>query len=123
MLSERLTYLRKKRKMTQSALSKALGIARTTLSGYESGTREPDHETLQKIADYFEVSIDYLLGRTEEPKKVLSESSRILVDSLNLTDEETLNKIRFEIDGKEIREEDIKEFIAYVRFKRSTNKE
>ena len=67
MFPARLESLRKDRKLTQKQIADMLGIARTTYSGYENGTREPDHEILQKIADFFEVSIDYLLGRTNNP--------------------------------------------------------
>lgn len=67
MLSERLKTLRTTRKKTQSDFAKIIGVARTTYAMYEQGQREPDYVTLQKIADYYEVSIDYLLGRSENP--------------------------------------------------------
>lgn len=67
MIGNRLTNLRKQKKLTQQELSKRLKIARTTYSGYENGSREPDYATLKKIADFFEVSTDYLLGRTDDP--------------------------------------------------------
>lgn len=63
MLSERLLKLRKEAKLTQEVLSQKLKIARTTYSGYELGTSEPDNETLEKIADFYGVTIDNLLGR------------------------------------------------------------
>ncbi|WP_083509150.1 helix-turn-helix domain-containing protein [Planococcus rifietoensis] len=66
MLSQRMKSLRSKKKLTQSELAKILGVARTTYAMYEQGQREPDYETLQKIADYFEVTVDYLLGREEK---------------------------------------------------------
>ncbi|WP_274623146.1 helix-turn-helix domain-containing protein [Planococcus sp. A6] len=66
MLSQRMKNLRSKSKMTQSELAKILGVARTTYAMYEQGQREPDYVTLQKIADYFDVSVDYLLGREEK---------------------------------------------------------
>ncbi len=46
-------------------MAKQLGIARTTYAMYEQGNREPDYNTLIKLATFFEVSIDYLLGKTE----------------------------------------------------------
>ncbi|MCH4568234.1 helix-turn-helix transcriptional regulator [Bacillus sp. ES1-5] len=46
-------------------MAKQLGIARTTYAMYEQGNREPDYNTLIKLATFFEVSIDYLLGTTE----------------------------------------------------------
>ncbi len=52
-------------KKTQSEIAKNLGITQRTYSNYESGNRQPDQITLIKIADYFDVTIDYLLGRTD----------------------------------------------------------
>ncbi len=68
MLSKRLVELRNETKLSQSDFANKLGIARTTLSGYELGTREPDIKTLQKIAGFFDVSVDYLIGNSEERK-------------------------------------------------------
>lgn len=51
---------------TQSEMAEKLGISKSTISMYENGNREPDFETLEKIADFFNVDIDYLLGRTEK---------------------------------------------------------
>ena len=57
----KLKRLRESKNMLQKELAKDLNIAPTTISGYELETREPDNETLKKIANYFNVSIDYLL--------------------------------------------------------------
>lgn len=67
MLGERISKLRKEKGMTQEELAKALNITRSALSLYEIGKRDPDTETLKKIAEYFGVSIDYILGRTDLP--------------------------------------------------------
>lgn len=68
-----LKNLRKDHGDTQADLAKYLGISRSAISMYESGEREPDFETLEAIADYFKVNMDFLLGQTEgstqEPKK------------------------------------------------------
>lgn len=66
MLNENLRRLRKERKLTQADISKHLGIPRTTYAGYENGSRNPDPETLQLLADFHDVSVDYLLGREEK---------------------------------------------------------
>lgn len=66
MFKKRLTLLRKSKKLTQVELAKILGISRGALSMYEIGQREPDFATLKRIADFFNVSADYLLGRTNE---------------------------------------------------------
>ncbi len=59
---------------TQQELSEKLGISRSTIGMYETGAREPDFETLELIADFFNVDIDYLIGRTKQTT-VLPESS------------------------------------------------
>lgn len=59
-----LKKLRKAANLTQEQLADALGITRSRLGMYETGQREPDFETLEAIADYFNVDIDYLMGRT-----------------------------------------------------------
>ena len=54
--------------MSQLALALALNLNQNCISRYETGEREADYATLVAIADYFDVSIDYLLGRTERRK-------------------------------------------------------
>ncbi len=63
----RLKELREKRGMSQVRLAIELGLNQNTISRYESGAREADYRTLIAIADYFDVSLDYLLGRTDNP--------------------------------------------------------
>lgn len=65
-LGNRLRQLRKQRKLTQEEVARKIGVARTTYAMYEQNSREPDNKTIQKLADYFQVSIDYLLGRETE---------------------------------------------------------
>jgi transcriptional regulator with XRE-family HTH domain len=66
-LGERIRGLREKMGLTQKELASKLKIPNQNISNYERGFRQPDYETLQKIADFFEVSIDYLLGRSDKP--------------------------------------------------------
>lgn len=61
--AQRITELRIKTNKTQEETSKILGIALSTYAGYESGRREPDIKTIIKIADLYQVSADYLIGR------------------------------------------------------------
>lgn len=56
--------LRIKAGYTQDSLAETLGISRSAVSMYENGNREPDIETLERIADLFHVDMDYLLGRS-----------------------------------------------------------
>lgn len=64
MLGETLKKLRLERDLTQAELAQTIGLARGTYTHYEHGTREPNIETLIKLAKYFDVSVDYLLGIT-----------------------------------------------------------
>ena len=62
----RLKKLRKERRISQLKLALDLNMNQNTISRYENLEREADYETLIAIADYFDVSIDYLLGRRDE---------------------------------------------------------
>jgi transcriptional regulator with XRE-family HTH domain len=67
MLNNRLSYLRKKAGLKQEEMAAKIGVARTTYAMYEQGKRHPDFEILRKIALYFEVTTDYLLGLSNTP--------------------------------------------------------
>ncbi|MBT2722275.1 helix-turn-helix domain-containing protein [Bacillus sp. ISL-46] len=71
MLSERLTVLRKENNKTQQQVADYLKITRPAYTAYERGTRQPDYDILQKLADYFDTTTDFLLGReiTEQTKE------------------------------------------------------
>ena len=62
----RLKQIRKERKISQLKLALDLHMNQNTISRYENLEREADYETLIKFADYFGVSLDYLLGREEK---------------------------------------------------------
>lgn len=64
--SSRLKALRKKRNINQAVLAKMLGYGYTAIANYESGRNEPSLGDLCRIADFFDVSVDYLLGRTDD---------------------------------------------------------
>lgn len=63
----RLKEIRRQRNITQLKLALDLNISQNTISRYETREREADYDTLIRIADYFGVSIDYLLERTDDP--------------------------------------------------------
>ncbi len=63
--ASQLKLLRKKRGLRQADLADAIGVAQTTIANYEQHARFPDETILLKIANHFNVSLDYLLGRTE----------------------------------------------------------
>lgn len=60
----RLAELRKEKGLYQKDVAQLLGIERTTYSRYETGDTQPSHENLVKLADFYDVSVDYLLGRS-----------------------------------------------------------
>ena len=67
-MENRLRSLRKSRGYTQVTLQMQTGIEQALLSKFENGERVPTTETLVKLADFYNVSIDYILCRTDEPE-------------------------------------------------------
>lgn len=65
---ERLNLLMKETQTSKQALGNAIGVSRPAISQFASGSNLPSIEKLAAIADHFEVSIDYLLGRSDDPK-------------------------------------------------------
>ncbi|NBI09409.1 XRE family transcriptional regulator [Colidextribacter sp. OB.20] len=65
--SERLHHLRKSKKVSQVALAKEIGVSSRVYQDYEYGKREAQMTTLIRMADFFDVSLDYLTGRTDTP--------------------------------------------------------
>ena len=81
---QRLKQLRKENGITAKQLAEKLQVSESTISLYENGKREPDFKMLLNIADYFNVSVDYLLGKDEQKEKPtenreLSQHDRILL--------------------------------------------
>lgn len=64
---KRLKELRKKKHLSQVGLAMALDMNQNSISRYENGEREADYKTLIAFADFFNVSVDYLLERTNDP--------------------------------------------------------
>ena len=87
--SENLRYLRKRADMTQPELAQKLGISRSTISMYELGSREPNFETLEAIADFFNVDMNYLTGT--EPEK--NESAAFISDELSEAKRKLIQRI------------------------------
>ena len=69
MLKDKIKTLRKEAGLTQKELGEKLNVAANTINGYETGHRTPDYETLIKMADYFSVTTDYLLGHEKQSDK------------------------------------------------------
>ena len=87
-MQNRIRDLREDRDMRQSDLAKATGIDQRTISNYETGKTSPDAESLIALADFFDVTIDYLLGRSnynfssEKKKTKLIEQIQKLLEEL-----------------------------------------
>ena len=89
---KRLRELRKRRGLSAEQLGDKIGVARTTVFGYEQGQRIPDMITIKKIAELFNVTVDYLVGTQLKPpshnvREVLSRSD-LTWDGIPLTEEE-----------------------------------
>lgn len=83
-LGNRIKFLREQKNINQSEFAKILGIANSTLSQYETGQRIPSDEIKLKIANYFKVTIDYLLGNSSESTTIESENQDISLIMTNL---------------------------------------
>lgn len=66
----RLKEIRSSKKVTQKAMAEYLEIQETSYQMYEYDKREPSFETLVKICDHLQISADYLLGRSDKPKRI-----------------------------------------------------
>jgi transcriptional regulator with XRE-family HTH domain len=66
---ERLHLLRKSKKLQAKELAEAIGLKRRIIFNYEKNERLPSYEVLLKLADYFDVSLDYLVGRSDDPRR------------------------------------------------------
>ena len=66
MLGQKIRDLRKQKRLSQTELGKYIGVSQTTVTAWENGRAEPSSGYLSKLADYFNVSTDYLLGRPEK---------------------------------------------------------
>lgn len=90
MFQKRLKELRKEKKLSQEELGEIMNISGRTISYFEAGERTPSPEILNKLADIFNVSVDYLLGRTSLR---LDEAEQILILVKDLP-EQAINEIK-----------------------------
>lgn len=112
MLKERLKKLRKEKGLSQYEVARRLDLSRGQLANYEQGTREPDYETLAKLADFYECSTDYLLGREE-----LSQDEKDLLTDIDkdVSIEDLLKKYSLTLDGETATKEEVEGAIAFIR--------
>lgn len=104
-----LKELRRTRKITQDKLSEVLGVSRSTISMWEIDASEPDTETVRRIANFFDVTADYLLGRTDDPNPL--DTKKPAQDDINL------DELEFALFGelRELDEEDKEELLKDAR--------
>lgn len=101
MFNERLKELRKQHNLTQLEFAKQFHVSNGAVGNWESGQRMPDSDTLSRIADFFNVSVDYVLGRTDEPttnsldKQLEGVDFALWGEVHDLTDEEKQDIINF----------------------------
>ncbi len=119
MIKNRIKKLRKENDLSQRALAKKLNLSPSTIAMYETGDRKPDSDTLQKIANYFNVSVDYLLGNTDERspahkiKQALSNDPALLKFWDELKEREDL-QLMFK-QTKDLPPETIKQIIEIIK--------
>ncbi|MZK53914.1 helix-turn-helix domain-containing protein [Clostridium beijerinckii] len=90
--ADRLKKLRKDKRITQEKLAERFFITKSAISKYENGVNTPENKLLQDMADFFEVSVDYLLGRTDNLKPPTKEWQPQLTEKDEKDIEKTLAK-------------------------------
>lgn len=116
MLSERLKLLRTEKNLLQRDVAKFLKITASAYGFYEQGKRIPDSDMLNRIADFFNVSVDYLLGRTDFTTSINQSKS-------NLAEQVAIRLIKeLEKDGYKIEEKDLPNLILASKITLAQNK-
>jgi transcriptional regulator with XRE-family HTH domain len=82
-----LRELRKEKNVTQNEIAQYLKVSRETYSQYETGRHQMNYETLFLLADYYDITIDYLLGRCETNPISVSKNETHLINTYRLLDE------------------------------------
>lgn len=112
-MANRIGEVRRAKKMKQIEVAKALGVDQSTVSGWERETREADHDTLRSLADLFGVSVDYLLGISDNPDPAPSlphEKYREVLAGPGL-------RLLLDADAN-LTEDQLQEIIDFIEFKR-----
>ena len=87
-----LIYLRKRSNMSQSELAKKIGVSASTIGNYEQGTRTPNFEIEEALADTFNVSLDVLRGKVDANPHLLKYHNILVADKSEEQAEETIAK-------------------------------
>ena len=96
--SDRLKQLRNEKGVLQRELADYLNVSRVTITQYENGSRSPDDETKKKIAEYFNVSLDYLMGFSDIRNPYTIDKNLDEVDEFLLELKEEMEKQGLEFD-------------------------
>lgn len=111
---ERLQELRKQKKITRDELAKALKLSYSAIAKYETNVRKPDQDTLKKIADFFDVTVDYLLGRSNH-RKLTKKDEKDISKIIEETKQKIENTEGLMLDGEILGPEDIESIINAMR--------
>jgi len=112
MVGKRIKQLRQEHKMTQQDFASLLNLNGSAISLYENGKRMPEYDIIIKIANHFNVTVDWLLGRIEERDLVKLEKDYIPKELLNVGVEYL--KLAKEMENKSIPPEDIRKIISAI---------
>lgn len=108
--ADRFKELRKLHKLSQVEIAERYDIDRTTVGKWESNISTPSIETLKDLANYFDVTLDYLLGNSSNPKLNKKDERDIQRELEEMQKDFTQGTLRMNLDGEEI-DDEIKEFI------------
>lgn len=117
-LPERLVELRTKRGKTQQQVADYLEMTRTGYSYYEKGRTKPDYPTIQKLAEFYKVTPNYIIGEDEETPHHDAGALAILT-AIDLSDEDAVKLLKENLtyEGKEIDEANLREILDYARYR------
>lgn len=117
MLTKRLKSLRESKQLTQQELADKLNLSRVRYNNYETGKRSPDYDTLQVIANFYDVSIDYLLGNTDNPNSEIvltDKDEKDIAKTMQKLKEQLSNDQGLMFDGDVLDEETAKLLLAAI---------
>lgn len=112
-LGERLTELRNARNLTQIEVAEMLHMSRSTYAQYEVNRRIPEYNTLEKLADFYEVSLDYIVGRSDY--RHIMKTGQSIFSNLDLSNTNSIAKIPMTYEGMSLTDDEKREFIAIVQ--------
>lgn len=114
----RLKQLRNKKGLSQKELTDRLHLNRSTYARYETSTTQPDYDTLEKLADFYDVSVDYILGRTDNPNSGDENEFDPLKEIRKITDDLGIDDLFFyDIEQwKNFTKEDVEDLKKHFEF-------